>query len=151
MTASHHAIISALSTFYTLLIDLRYFPASTLVLPSSQTGRHPRNSINNRAATLNGFSDAAIDLAYQIPYLTDEDIRLHYDTNAHCYLAHMPDTAAWGDEVEPEEGEGDDQWSFARDPTYQERDDLWMGRNVLVLTRGLLYGFELIYDLDSRK
>jgi hypothetical protein len=44
-----------------------------------------------------------------------------------------------------------DEWEFARDPTYQERDDMWTGSNILVLTRGHLYGTELLYDIDNRK
>jgi hypothetical protein len=68
MTSPHTPLISALTTFYTLLVDLRYIPASTLIRPSPQTQRHPRNSINRAAVAQNGFSDAAVELAYQIPY-----------------------------------------------------------------------------------
>lgn len=151
MASPHAPLISALTTFYSLLIDLRYLPASSLVLPPSQTRRYPHNSINREAATRNGFSDAAIELAYQIRYVTDTDYHLNYETRPLCYLARMPGTTSeWEKETELEEGEGEDPWEYARDPTYQERDDLWTGSNALVLTQGAVYGKELIYDLDAR-
>ena len=43
------------------------------------------------------------------------------------------------------------EWEYARDPTFQERDDMWTGSNILVLTRGHVYGTELLYDVDKRK
>ncbi|KAF7114203.1 hypothetical protein CNMCM5793_007781 [Aspergillus hiratsukae] len=43
-----------------------------------------------------------------------------------------------------------DEWEYARDPTFQERDDMWTGSNILVLTRGLVYGTELLYDVDNQ-
>lgn len=80
MTSLHNALISALTTFYTLLVDLRYIPSSALIVPSSQTRRHPQNSINCRAAAQNGFSEAVIDLAYQIPCITDDYYRAYCET-----------------------------------------------------------------------
>lgn len=155
MTSSHHPLISALTTFYNLLVDLRYIPASNLVHPP-QSRRYPITSINRNAARDNGFSDAAIELAYQIPYITDEDYKIHYETHPLCYLTHVPDALEYGEELkdEPEESltsQGEFAWEFARDPPWQERDDLWIGRDVLVLTQGALYGTELIYDLSNRK
>ncbi|OKL56819.1 hypothetical protein UA08_07964 [Talaromyces atroroseus] len=131
MTSLHNPLISALTTFYTLLVDLRYIPASTLILPSPQTQRHPRNSINHHAAAQNGFSKAAVQLACRLPYVTDEDYRLNYDTRSLCYLARVPNASGGNhddDEAEAEaevEGEGEDAWEFARDPTFQDRSDLW--------------------------
>ncbi|PTU19276.1 hypothetical protein P175DRAFT_0502801 [Aspergillus ochraceoroseus IBT 24754] len=152
MTSPHNPLISALTTLYTLLVDLRYIPASTLVLPSSQTRRHPRNCINRSAAAQNGFSEEVIELAYQIPYIADEDYQVNYDTQPLCYLARVPEVSGEDNDKnnEPEEIEGEDAWEFARDPTFQDRLDLWTGHNILVLTRGGLYGVELIYDLDKQ-
>lgn len=71
--------------------------------------------------------------------MTNEDIKINYETTALSYLMRP------GDERLDE-----DIWDFARDPTFQDRHDLWTGNDVLVLTRGNLYGMELIYDLDKR-
>ncbi|KAL6237123.1 hypothetical protein BDW75DRAFT_204737 [Aspergillus navahoensis] len=151
MTSPHAPLISSLTTLYTLLVDLHYIPSSALIIPSPC---HPRNSINRIAATQNGFSEAAVDLAYQIPYITDDSYRLNYETRPLCYLARLPEAGeAQGQEKndrELQDGEGEDEWEFARDPTFQERDDLWTGCDVLVLTRGDLYGRELIYDLEKK-
>ncbi|KAL3472713.1 hypothetical protein BJX99DRAFT_262031 [Aspergillus californicus] len=143
MTSPHAPLVSSLTTLYTLLVDLHYVPSSALIIPSP---RHPRNCINRIAATQNGFSEAAVDLAYQIPYITDDSYRLNYETRPLCYLARLPEA---GDR-ELQDGEGEDAWEFARDPTFQERDDLWTGCDILVLTRGDLYGRELIYNLEKK-
>lgn len=52
------------------------------------------------------------------------------------------------DDYTPREEEaGEEPWEYAKDPTYQERDDLFTDRHAFVLTRGNVYGTELIYDL----
>ncbi|RFU26719.1 hypothetical protein B7463_g9607, partial [Scytalidium lignicola] len=150
-TYPHQPLISALTTFYTLLVDLCYIPASCLSLPLVKTGSHPPRSINHRAASRHGFSNEVIDLTYRIPYLTDDDYKIHGETNPLCYLV-PPGKQIPGDEDEYnplEQEEGEEQWEYAKDPTYQERDDLFKNRNALVLTRGNAYGTELIYDLDK--
>ncbi|RFU33306.1 hypothetical protein B7463_g3025, partial [Scytalidium lignicola] len=154
-TNPHTPLISALTTFYTLLTDLCYVSPSDLVLPSITTRRHPPNTINRAAALRHGFSNAAVDLAYQIPYITSDSYEFDGSTVCLCYIippgkeivpTHgiVPDDGIEEDEV------GEEPWDFARDPTYQERNDIFTGHNALMLTRGLLYGKELVYDLDKR-
>lgn len=148
----HQPLISALTTFYTLLLDLRYIPASVLRLPSTETGFHPPRSINHRAAFRHGFSIEAVNLAYQLPYLINDDYKIYGETTSLYYLIksgeQIPED---NDEYNPQEQEaGEDSWEFAKDPTFQDRDDLFTNCNALVLTRGNVYGTELIYDLDKR-
>ncbi|KAF7136771.1 hypothetical protein CNMCM5793_006240 [Aspergillus hiratsukae] len=85
----HKPLISALTTFYTLLVNLCYVHPSWLIVPSAETGRHPPNLINEVAARQNGFSDPIIDLAYRIPYITDDDVHLHSETVPLCYLTRV--------------------------------------------------------------
>ncbi|KAF7128361.1 hypothetical protein CNMCM5793_003091 [Aspergillus hiratsukae] len=146
----HIPLISALTTFYTLLVDLRYVHPSWLIVPSAETGRHPPNSINEVAARQNGFNDSIIDLAYRIPYITDDDVHLHSETVPLRYLTRVKGEIQ---PLETDEERDEDlahEWEYARDPTFQERDDMWTGSNILVLTRGHVYGTELLYDVDKQ-
>ena len=129
MTSSHAPLISALTTFYTLLADLHHYAPSAITLPPPQTGHYPAERIDTTAARENGFGPDATDLIAQLPFLTGADYLIAYDTQALSYL----------------DDDGDDAFDFARDPTYQERTDL-MEEHLVVLTRGLMYGTELIYD-----
>ena len=129
MTSPHAPLITALTTFYTLLADLHHYPPSAITLPPLPTGRYSGDRIDTDAARDNGFGPEAIDLLSQLPFLTDSDCQIAYDTQA---LNYLDDDAA-------------DAFDFARDPAYQERTDL-MAEYVVVLTRGLMYGTELIYD-----
>ena len=95
-----------------------------------------------------GFGDEAVELAYQMPYVTEVDYMLNYETGPLCYLIRAEEEIAQGEYDEKVEEEGEFEWDFAKDPTYQERDDHHIGRKVLVLTRGNVHGFELIYDLE---
>ncbi|PYH91924.1 hypothetical protein BO71DRAFT_442851 [Aspergillus ellipticus CBS 707.79] len=152
----HQPLISALTTFYTLLIDLCYLPPSQLILPPENTARHAPNLINAHAATLNGFRPSTIDLAHQIPYITEDDIKLNAETQPLCYLTRR------GGEIHPLRADEDqaaaaaaavdlaDEWEYARDPTFQDRDDMWCRFNILVLTRGQVYGSVLLYDVDNQ-
>ncbi|CAK7221064.1 hypothetical protein SEUCBS140593_004445 [Sporothrix eucalyptigena] len=169
---AHLPLISALTTFYRLLVDLRHVPEAKLLEPSwpdeREDGwkRHPPHSINAAAARLHGFSDAAIDLAYRVPYVTEDYTYVFMETEAISYLrssvatalesresSHDEDEKMDLDNLTEEEdpfGEGMDGWDYARDPTYQERTDLWDGRDVLLLTIGHVYGTELVYDLERQ-
>ncbi|CAK7217384.1 hypothetical protein SBRCBS47491_003145 [Sporothrix bragantina] len=169
---AHLPLISALTTFYRLLVDLRHVPEAKLLEPSwAHSGqaedaqvwkRHPPHSINAAAAHLHGFSDAAVDLAYHIPYITEDYTYIYMETEAISYLRSSVAKALeeekegkladWDHYVEVKDplGEGMDGWDYARDPTYQERTDLWAGRDVLLLTIGHIYGTELVYDLTRQ-
>lgn len=83
MASLYDPLISSRTTLYTLLVNLRYIPSALIVL----SPRHPPNSISRVAATQNGFSKAAVDLAYQIPYIEDDSYRMNYETRPLCYLA----------------------------------------------------------------
>ncbi|PWY83447.1 hypothetical protein BO70DRAFT_395889 [Aspergillus heteromorphus CBS 117.55] len=147
----HKPLITALATFYTLLVDLRYIPPAWLIQPSPETGRHPTNLINAAAAARrNGFGPSAIDLAYQIPYIVDEDVKLNPDTQPLCYLTRLGGAVQPLSNSEQRDADLADEWEYARDPTFQGRDDTWAGSNVLVLTRGQVYGVVLVYDIDER-
>lgn len=158
---AHLPLISALTTLYSLLVDLRHVPASKLLKPSADYngGRHPPRSINAAAARLHGFSDAAVDLAYRIPYLTEDYTYIFMETESISYLRDSVASALEKDpkadmghlvEVDDPLGEGMDGWDYARDPAYQERTDLWEGRDVLLLTQGHVYGTELVYNLQRQ-
>ena len=108
MTSSYQALISALTTFYTLLADLHHYAHSAITIPPSQTGHYPAERIDIAAARDNGFGPDAIDLIAQLPLLTGADYRTAYDTQTLSYL----------------DDDGDDAFDFARDPTYQERTHL---------------------------
>lgn len=169
----HVPLITALTTLYQLLVDLGHVPALALVLPlptESGQRRHPAYSINRAAAVENGFSDDVIELAYQIPYLPDnDDLELYFGTTSLCYLREdvvpIIDTDEEEDgeqnqpappppqnleDIDDPEGEGAYAWQYAHDPTCQGENDFWAGTKVLVLTHGHVYGSELIYDLDQR-
>ncbi|RHZ62633.1 hypothetical protein CDV55_106452 [Aspergillus turcosus] len=101
---------------YTMLVDLCYVHPSWLIVPSAETSRHPPNSINAVAARQNGFTDPIIDLAYQIPHVTDDDVHLHRETVPLCYLTEI--RALETDEERDEDLA--DEWDYARDPIFQE-------------------------------
>ncbi|KAF7128707.1 hypothetical protein CNMCM5793_003558 [Aspergillus hiratsukae] len=112
---SHQPLISALTTFYTLLVDLCYVHPSWLIVPSAETGRHPPNSINEVAARRNGFNDSTINLAYRIPYVTDEDVHLHAETRLLCYLTRVKGEIQALETDEERDEDLADEWEFARD------------------------------------
>ena len=108
IVAPHRSVISALTTFYSLLVDPRCFPASAVSHPSASNGRHPAGSINRRSAMRNGFSDAAVELAYQIPYVIQEDYKLTYETTSLCYLRSVEEENAQGEVDKNVQEEGED-------------------------------------------
>ena len=135
-SSSHQPLISSFTTLYTLLADLQYYPPTNIIFPIPSTGRHSADRINITAAHENGFGPEAIDLLYQLPYLSDTDKHLAYDTEPLNYL---------------DEG-SEEAFSFARDPTYQDLlPNYVFPEHVVVLTRGIGAGVEVFYDVRSCK
>lgn len=148
LTSTHNPLISALNTYYKLLVDIRSVPESRLAFPSTDTGRHPSYAINNAAAAEHGFSNAIVDLTYQLPYITDNSL-LTFETDSLSYLVSGANDEE--KQLRLADGEGEEPWEWSRDPTYQERRHVWGGKNILVLTHGNAFGTELLYNLDERR
>ena len=128
----HAPLISLLTTFYNLLVDLRTFPPREL-----QLGPHPPDSVDVVAAAEWRFTDPeALDLLYQLPYIVSDsnhDHRLLYETSPLCYLGQCGDLA----------------FEIARDPNYQKRMDL-IPPHIINLTHAHNMGENLLYDVRAR-
>ncbi|OOF98691.1 hypothetical protein ASPCADRAFT_2125 [Aspergillus carbonarius ITEM 5010] len=73
MPPQHLNLIHTLNTFYTPFADLPAFDKNKILAPDPTTARHPTNALNTTAARSAGYSDAAIDVLYQVPYLDVPD------------------------------------------------------------------------------
>ena len=123
-----HAPLSLLTTFYTLLSDLRFYHPDKIAHPP-----HPPDSINLEEAAEYGFTDPdALALLYQLPYLViGYDRELWYNAPHQCYVGDHAD------------------WETARDPTYLGNMDL-IPRHMVNLTSPLNSGVNLLYDVRRR-
>ena len=96
MSDSPHAeFLKTLGQFYEVRNQLGRFVIDMTIRPDSATGRHASQSINADAARQAGFSDEAIDLMYQMPYLTlVRDVEILFSARAVNYL-NCDDEAAF--------------------------------------------------------
>lgn len=76
MTANspHAELIETLNEFYTLLDDLSVLEPGVLRRPDVTTGRHAAGEINTYAARAAGYSEDAIEVICQLPYLHEAGI-----------------------------------------------------------------------------
>jgi hypothetical protein len=78
-------------------------------------------------------------------------VQLHAATLSLYYLNRVKGKIqALGADEDRDEGSAD-EWESARDTAYHEQGDMWIGRIIVVLVRGLVYGTKLIYDVDDGK
>ena len=122
----HAPLISLLTTFYTLLSDLRYHKAEQIAHPP-----HPSDSINLEEAAEYNFTDPdALALLYQLPYLVISGEReLWFNTPNQCYLGKHAN------------------WETARDPTYGGED--LIPRHMVNLTSPYNSGVNILYDVRA--
>jgi hypothetical protein len=123
----HAPLISLLTTFYTLLSDLRYYHPSHISHPP-----HPSDSIDFEEADEWNFTDPdALALLYHLPYLVfGGDRDLYYETAERSFIR-------------------DPNWETARDPTYLGNADL-IPRHMINLTAARNSGVNLLYDVRAR-
>jgi len=122
----HAPLISLLTTFYTLLSDLRYYMPEKIAHPP-----HPPDSINLEEAAEYNFTDPdALALLYQLPYLVlGSDRELLFNTPQQCYLGKHAN------------------WETARDPTYGGED--LIPRHMVNLTSPYNSGVNLLYNVRA--
>ncbi|KAH9825668.1 hypothetical protein Tdes44962_MAKER00598, partial [Teratosphaeria destructans] len=121
----HGEIISALTELYTLLDTLGAIEPDLVRLPP-----HSPDALNRTAALAAGYTPEAVDLMSQIPYLLDRDVEL------------MPSTVPIN-HISPDADRG--HFDDAREMFEEEV----MRPTAVRLTRSMVYGTELIYDVST--
>ncbi|KKY17557.1 hypothetical protein UCRPC4_g05458 [Phaeomoniella chlamydospora] len=133
-SSPHSELIESLDEFYTLLFELGAMTRDYLRRPDPATGRHPGDALNADAARAAGYSEDAVCLLYQLPYIgtsfSEYQIDILYDSVPVDYLAVK-------DEVQFED-------------LREMYDDEMLPSSTVRLTRTCVYGTNLVYDVDAR-
>lgn len=134
-SSPHSELIESLDEFYTLLFELGAMTRDYLRRPDPATGRHPGDALNADAARAAGYSEDAVCLLYQLPYIgtsfSEYQIDILYDSVPVDYLAVK-------DEVQFED-------------LREMYDDEMLPSSTVRLTRTCVYGTNLVYDVDARR
>lgn len=130
----HAPLITSMTSFYKLLIDMAYLAESDLILPDATTKRHKADAIDREAAKAAGFDDEVIELMYHLPYLRE-------------FYGEMP--IAWETEHQSYLKDSVSDFTEQRDPMWQGRNDI--PSHAMMITKGMRDGTVLVYDVNNCK